>query len=142
MTEKNWTGRYGYSFDEGSDDFYAFQITATYNNGSFEGTLYDEEFSGHTQDLVHVKGFIEGDLISFVTTYPYYFAYKDDGSIIVDKSVKGHNVTYEGYFNERTGSWNGQWEIIVSEKRTKQAPEDYKEYFIKGPWEMRLADGV
>lgn len=87
MTKKVWIGKYAYTFDENTQ-FYSFEIEANYEDGSFEGTVYEEEFSGFTKDLVHVKGFIEGELISFVKTYPYYYAIDDFGNTIIGKQEK------------------------------------------------------
>ena len=135
MINKKWTGKYAYNFEEDSESF-SFEINVKYDNGSFEGHAYEEEFSGLTSDIVHVKGFIESDMISFVKTYPYFYAVDDNGDIIIDKKLKGHEVIYEGYFNEENGSWSGDWAINISEDRVEEGK--YKYFDIIGPWEMKF----
>lgn len=134
MEKRSWVGRYGYTFDEDTR-YFSFEMNASFQNGSFEGDVHEEEFSGLTSDTVHIKGFIEEDMISFVKTYPYFWTYDDQGNIIMDKEKKGHEVVYEGYFDEGTGSWSGQWEVLMSEEKTY--PGQYKQQFIIGPWDMK-----
>lgn len=139
--KKTWIGEYRYSFDDSSQGC-SFEINAIYSKGSFEGTVYEEEFSGLTGDLVHVKGFIDDDLISFIKTYPYFFGTDDDDNIVVDKQLKGHFVEYEGRFDEEKGCWSGNWEIVVYEERDPSIPDAYYTEYILGPWTMRLKDSI
>lgn len=138
MATKNWIGQYGYSFEEGNEWFYSFEINAEYNNGSFEGTAFEEEFSGFTNDLVHVKGFIEDNMISFVKTYPYFWMTEENGDIFIDKGQRGHQVVYQGVFDENSAEWCGDWEIIISEERDKSQIGAFKTLRIIGPWNMKL----
>lgn len=140
MIQKNWIGEYGYSFEKESEIFFSFEIFAESNNGSFQGTVFEDEFSGFTGDLVIIKGFIEEDFISFVKTYPYYYATKESGEIVVDKQMKGHEVVYEGYFNNETGEWNGEWEILIHEEQDKTVNGRYITESIIGPWKMKLKE--
>lgn len=142
MTKKNWIGKFAYSFEEGDDEFFAFEIVANYENGSFEGTVYDEVFSGMTGDLAKVKGFIEHDLISFVKIYPYYYVKDLQGKTIIDKNQKGHQVVYQGYFNDETGEWEGEWEIQIYEERDKRVKGGYLTKSLIGPWNMKLNDSL
>jgi len=136
--KKNWIGRYGYSFEEGNEWYYSFEITANYNNGSFEGTVIEEEFTSFTNDLVHVKGFIEEDLISFVKTYPYLFEANDNGEMLIDKSQRGHSVIYQGYYDQSKDGWEGEWEVKISEESDKTQIGAYKTQYKTGPWNMKL----
>lgn len=138
MIQKNWIGEYGYSFEAESDKIFSFEILAQLNDGSFQGTVFEEEFSGFTDDLVAVKGFIEEDFISFVKTYPYYYASNENGEIVVDREKKGHEVVYEGYFNFDTGEWIGEWEILMHEEKDKSKMGRYITKSIIGPWKMKL----
>jgi hypothetical protein len=140
MIKKNWIGKYGYSFDEESENFFSFEIFVDFNDGSFQGTVFEEEFSGFTGDSVAIKGFIEEDFISFVKTYPYYYASNENGEMIVDKQMKGHEVVYEGFFNTETGEWNGEWEILMHEEKDKSMIGRYITKSIIGPWKMKLKE--
>ncbi len=103
--KKVWNGFYEDYLFENNKITVEFTITAELENGSFKGKVYENEFSKFTGDSIDVQGFIEGNLISFVTKYPYLFAYDSKGKILIDKNEKGHEVIYEGYFNEATGIW-------------------------------------
>ena len=138
MVKKNWIGKYGYSFEEGNEWYFSFEINADYANGSFEGFASEEEFTGYTNDLVHVKGFIEGDLISFMKTYPYLFEMDDNGYAHIDKSQRGHCVAFQGSFDEETGGWSGEWEIVFSEVRDKSESGTFLIKYLFGPWDMKL----
>jgi hypothetical protein len=138
MVKKNWIGRYGYSFEEGNEWYFSFEINADYIDGSFEGTVSEEEFTGYTNDLVHVKGFIEEDMISFVKTYPHLYIVDEKGDVYVDKSQRGHSVTYQGYFDESKSEWYGEWEVKISEERDKSQKGAYKTLHKIGPWDMKL----
>jgi hypothetical protein len=140
MIKKNWIGEYGYSFDEESENFFSFEIFADFSDGSFKGTVFEAEFSGFTGDLVAIKGYIEEDFISFVKTYPYYYASNEKGELVVDKQMKGHEVVYEGYFNTETGEWNGEWEILINEEEDKSMIGRYITKSIIGPWKMKLKE--
>lgn len=140
MIKKNWIGEYGYSFEDKSENFFSFEIFADFTDGSFQGTVFEEEFSGFTGDLVSIKGYIEEDFISFVKTYPYYYASNENGEMVVDKQMKGHEVVYEGFFNTETGEWNGEWEILINEEEDKSMIGRYITKSIIGPWKMKLKE--
>lgn len=135
MTKKTWIGKYGYLYDNAESDFYSFEINATLEKGSFEGTVFEEEFSGATGDLVAVKGFIDGDFISFVKTYPYGYWRDEDDKVIVDKDVSGSDVTYQGNFDSDTGVWKGDWEIEISVDPIIEGTDDIQ--VVVGVWEMQ-----
>lgn len=137
MIHKNWVGEYAYNYEDDTSH-YSFEIIAEWKDGSFEGTVYEQEFSGITNDVVHVKGFVEGDLISFVKTYPYLFGTDEKGLLIIDKGLRGHQVVYGGNFDKNTGIWSGDWEIIMHEEKNKLEPETYKIESMFGPWNMKL----
>lgn len=78
---------------------------------SFYGTVWEEEFSGITGKLITVKGFIDEDHISFVKKYPCLYSIDQEGKTKIDETKHGHEVIYDGYWNEESGKWHGEWEI-------------------------------
>lgn len=132
--KRTWLGKYGYINDDDETGYFTFKMNVEIIDGSFEGAVYEEEFSGVTNDLVAVKGFITHDFISFVKTYPYYWAIDDD-HFIYDKSAPGHEVVYEGNFDEINGVWRGEWEIELDRKVVDK--ETDKISLLTGVWEMK-----
>lgn len=137
MIEKHWIGQYGYSFENPEEESCAFEIKVNYTNGSFQGTAWEAIFSENCDLPIHVKGFIEDDLISFIKTYPCLYAEDEEGTTFIDENLPGHQVVYQGYFDEESGNWSGQWEIILSGERDKSVPGAYTIKYISGPWNMK-----
>jgi hypothetical protein len=135
LKKKNWIGKYGYLYDDAENDFYSFEINATIEKGSFEGTVFEEEFSGATGNLVAVKGFIDGDFISFVKTYPYCYWKDEKDEIIIDEKFPGGEVIYSGSFDENTGVWKGEWEIEISAVSVDEEVDSIE--MMVGVWEMK-----
>ena len=130
-----WQGKYGYLYENEEIEYFSFEINAELIDGSFEGTVHEQEFSGLTGDLVHVKGFIEDDFISLVLTYPYAFYIDDEGKPIIDKNEVGHEVIYQGNFDHETGTWRGEWEIEVNQIKIDEETDEIDA--VVGVWEMR-----
>jgi hypothetical protein len=78
---------------------------------SFHGIVWEEEFSGITGKHLSVKGFIDEDHISFVKKYPCLYEGDENGKVIIDETKSGHEVIYDGYWNEEQGIWIGEWEV-------------------------------
>ncbi len=130
-----WQGSYCYDvvFDEA--EAYGFTIEAEFLDGSFRGEFSEEEFTGLTGEKGTVKGFIEGGQISFVKKFPFQYDELEDGSVYLDFESEGHEVTYDGIFNQETGEWEGEWEILVEEVKINE--EEYEQYFTRGSWKMK-----
>ena len=78
---------------------------------NFVGTVWEDQFSGLTGKLLSVKGYIDEDHISFVKKYPCQYAGDENGKLIIDESKPGHEVIYDGYWDESKGMWEGEWEV-------------------------------
>ncbi|HYG15944.1 MAG TPA: hypothetical protein VEC12_09345 [Bacteroidia bacterium] len=152
-----WKGYF--EFGEGYDEGIAgkkgyFIATLTEKNGVIEGTSQDTEGEGVVGEPATVKGFIEGDMISFVKTYPCKYFYDEDGNLIKDAEAGPHEVTYVGYFNSGTLSFTGNWEIDTGLNVNVRAeniddvlayendqnyiphPSDYYTLYDTGTWEL------
>jgi hypothetical protein len=105
---------------------------------SFNGTVWEDEFSGITGKHLSVKGFIDEDHISFVKQYPCLYEYDADGKIIIDESQLGHEVIYDGYWNEEYGNWSGEWEVEC-ETEVFQFDKIKTSVFI-GAFEMNMVE--
>ncbi len=80
-------------------------------NFSFNGTVWEEEFTEMSGKHLSVKGFIDNDHISFVKQYPCLYKIDEKWKVNIDVSKRGHAVIYDGYWDESIGSWIGEWEV-------------------------------
>lgn len=78
------------------------------DNG-FSGRVWEEDFYGLSRAFLSVKGFIQDNVISFVLTYPFGFFRDENDKSYIDENEPGHDVVYEGYWEEETDSWKGTW---------------------------------
>lgn len=85
---------------------------------NFTGTVWAEEFSGLSGKQLSVRGFINDEHISFVKKYPFVYEYDEEGKPFIDESRNGHEVIYDGYWNEPSQKWVGEWEV-EGETQTK-----------------------
>lgn len=136
----NWQGFYCYSIEFDETEQYGFTIDAEFLNGSFHGAFSEDEFTGITGEKGTVKGFIDEHHISFVKKFPFQYDELEDGSLFFDFESEGHEVIYDGVFNQNTGVWEGFWEILVEEVEVNNG--EYMQYFDRGAWKMKRVSGV
>ncbi len=106
-----------------------------FKEGSFTGEFTEAEFTELTGKKGTVKGFIDHQHISFVKKFPFKYDELEDGSILIDESMEGHEVVYDGWFNPEKGTWQGEWEILVEEIKVREG--EYELVFDRGCWQMR-----
>lgn len=133
--KRTWIGKYGYLFDDAETEHFSFEINVKIIDGAFEGTAFEQEFSGSTGDLIHVKGFIEGDFISFVKKYPYGYWKDENDEVIIDIKIPGHEVVYQGNFDQEKGLWKGEWEIEVDIDQVDEENDEVQ--VMVGVWDMK-----
>lgn len=133
--KRTWIGKYGYLYDDEASDYSSFEINVELIDGTFKGTVFEEEFTGATGDLIQVKGFIDGDFISFIKTFPYGFWIDENGDYIFDKTALGHQVIYHGNFDQENGIWSGEWEIELSVKNINDENDEVE--VMVGVWDMK-----
>lgn len=131
----SWQGFYCYNIEFDETEQYGFTIDAEFVDGSFRGEFSEDEFTGITGEKGTVKGFIDEYHISFVKKYPFQYDELEDGSLFFDFEAEGHEVVYDGTFNQETGTWEGEWEILVEEVQVND--EESEQYFDRGSWRMR-----
>lgn len=110
--QRVYQGKY-YDFDEkGNESPFAFRMDVDINDKlSFMGAVWEEEFTRISGKKLSVKGYIDGDHISFVKQYPCHYGYDENGKVFVDDTQRGHDVIYDGYWDEERGIWSGEWEV-------------------------------
>lgn len=110
--KKTYQGNYFEIDQNGSEVPFVFRMDVEMDEKlSFKGTVWEDEFSGITGKLLTVKGFIDEDHISFVKKYPCSYEFDENGKIIIDESKRGHEVIYDGYWDDENKNWTGEWEV-------------------------------
>ena len=126
-----WKGTFKYDLgDYGHEREVAFELRVKFKDGKISGIATDSDFVLLSSLPIPVKGFFEGDHISFVTTFPFKYDQDENGKSFINESEKGHDVNYDGYFNPDVNKWTGDWEILEGE-------ED-EQLFVGGTWELDL----
>ena len=130
-----WKGKFSYNPEEyGVVEDVAFELYVNLIEGKFIGKIYDEEFRALCDQLASVEGFIEGDKIHFVITYPISYSMDENDQVQIDPSKKGHDVIYNGFLNTTRNIWEGDWEIL--EEEPIEGSDDVYQFHSTGGWDM------
>ncbi|MBM3417500.1 MAG: hypothetical protein FJY17_01090 [Bacteroidetes bacterium] len=77
----------------------------------FSGRVIDWDGFGVDGEISEVKGFISGQLISFIKKYPNCRLMDKFGNVEVVEDMPSIEVLYKGEFDSAKGSFAGKWEI-------------------------------
>lgn len=89
----------------------------------FVEVFQDEQFRGRTIDwngfgaegeVALVRGFIDGDLISFTKEYKHRLYFDEWGNSVADDNEKGLTVVYEGRFNKESINMMGLGKLLMN----------------------------
>lgn len=107
------------------------------DNGVFEGKSIDLEGVGANFELAEVKGFVDGDFISFTKQYPNLYSIDESGNTVVDQSRSHPIVSYTGAYDSRSKTYSGEWELRME---IQPIGEYWLEDICTGKWEIRKDD--
>lgn len=136
-----WAGHFAYGPEYGDDlvgEKVQFRIFVdSFCNEEFTGRSVDLEGIGANYEIARVKGYIDGDFISFTKQYPHLYGLDEAGKTVEDKTRQHPTVSYSGQYNATTKTFSGQWEL-----RVEIAPvgEYWLEDICTGTWEIRKDD--
>lgn len=109
-----------------------FELDLTFSDGSFEGTCTDEALKDILHEPISIRGFTDGNKISFIKSYPVkYYWNRTGNSYVADKSP-GHEVEYYGEYDEKSGNFKGTWQI----EQTKHDDPLGAPFYQVGKWLM------
>lgn len=111
----SWKGAYEYDYPLEGEGAVSFEMNVDFSDGKFEGQLTDDEFTSLTGDVCQVEGVLKENHIQFTQTYPYQYDELEDGTLLIDGKASGHQVYYEGSFDQTTDQWEGVWVILPKE---------------------------
>ena len=113
-----------------------FEMEIVETENGFEGVCKDIEIEIGKREKSKIKGFRDGNLISFTKQYEnsiFYDAENDE--LILEKGKKQDEIIHYGTLNECGNKFSGKWEILLGEE-TILAGEEYQEHIAYGHWEM------
>ena len=132
-----WDGHYVYGrqFSEEKQKVeVAFVAVIVVEDGVLSGTAEEPV----TRDLMErpaaLSGFIEGNVISFIKQYPYYYWEDKNGKYYIDRTRLHPPVHYSGLYDPASDAFTGEWEIEVFLDRDEYGEDSY---LITGTWELR-----
>lgn len=115
----------------------SFTMKVSFQGNSFQGTRIDDETKSVINEPVRVKGFLEGDFISFTIDYPCnYYIDPDTGQTILLEDEPHPGVVYEGFFDKTIQTYKGEYQVVIEELRKGVFQDDFDVEAIVGNWEM------
>lgn len=136
----NWKGDYTQEFKGGDNQTIVvdFEIELKSEAKGFSGVCYDIEIEEGNREKSSIKGFIDGEIISFVKQYENAI-YLDDETeeyILEKNPIEPHpEIHYYGTYNADLKKFEGTWEIEVGEELI--VPEEYGVELVVGEWWMK-----
>lgn len=127
--QHTWKGTFAYDeADYGKNRSLQFKMVVELVDGEFTGTWWDEEYSTLSSELGKVKGSIKDDFITFVLNFPVNYLEEENGDLRLDYSTEPYDVYHDGFFDERSNEWQGNWEFKVTD------PNGY--YYLTGEFAL------
>lgn len=112
-----WSGyfRYGQQFGDLQGQKVTFRITLQETEeGQFHGKCIELEGEGVNPEIANIRGYMEGNCITFVKEYPINYFFDEEGNLVVNKRTPAPLLTYFGEYNWPTKTFTGHWELEVN----------------------------
>jgi hypothetical protein len=132
-----WTGEFSYGPEYGADltkEKVSFVLKLIDINKQFEGECTDEQGVGASSYPASIRGFVEGNFISFIKQYPVSHYLDEEGETHLDYRHPHPEIHYTGYYNESTQAFAGKWEMIYEQQISDGG---FLEYLLTGQWKMK-----
>jgi len=132
-----WQGFYSYGpeygeYVEGKEaEFRLFIEEIT--KDQFSGRVIDWDGFGADGEISEVKGFISGQVISFIKKYPNCRLMDDFGNVEAVEYISSIEVLYKGEFDISKNSFIGKWEIAQDVEQEKGL---INKYITTGIWRL------
>lgn len=112
--------------------------TLVYGNGypeniinqelSFELIIseFNEVITGYGKDIAgcginpsecHIRGFVDGDMISFIKQYKSAGYFDQHGASFIIEDKASIDITYNGTFNPEKNQYEGEWDILLDQEQ-------------------------
>ncbi len=108
-----WKGHFTYldGYDEDMYRSVEFTVEINIEDSVFTGYSWDEESRSSFNSPAKIKGFFDGDTVSFVMSYPCLYYKNENGQIELDKSKKHPEIHYYGRLSQDGKKISGEWEM-------------------------------
>jgi len=135
--KQKWNGTFSYLEGYELPDQYKeveFTMDINISENSFVGISTDSESEKLFDKPATIKGFIEGDKISFIVKYSYSYFKNENGQLILDPTSEHPDIHYLGFFDDDKTEVNGNWEMTIYEEKYG---DEYLEEVANGKFNMR-----
>ena len=134
-----WTGFFTQLLGNEDDRYVAefeFRMEITENENGFTGKCWDMEIEEGENEVSNIRGFRDGNMISFIKEYDNLITYDDKtDELVLDKeSDSNEEIHYFGTFDSEKKAFIGEWEIKLDETKI---PEGFDVEMECGDWEMK-----
>ena len=107
---------YGPEYEEMENKELVFEAEFSQDEDTFTAVGIDKDGAGMSPDLAKIKGFLDGDRISFVKQYEFSHYASGDGKTIIDNNNPGHEINYFGAYDSINNMFYGDWDITTRPK--------------------------
>ncbi|MBL7901146.1 MAG: hypothetical protein JNK73_04055 [Bacteroidia bacterium] len=130
-----WKGiiTFGPEYGDWEDKELYFSMDLRQTGLIIEGTAVDTGGVGCNPDIADIKGFVDGDSISFRKQYRSTVTEDENGIEIVEKGKPSPEVEYIGTIDRSFDKIEGEWQINVAVQKLKDA---WLDETWTGQWEM------
>ncbi len=106
-----WTGTiiYGKGYGQFAGKELYFDLDVIQYRDEIAGTAVDIGGAGTSPDSANILGTFRDNKINFIKQYLSSHYYLQTGDTKIDKSRKGPQIKYSGIYNEKTGTFFGNW---------------------------------
>ncbi len=122
---------YGAEYGDLENQELIFEAEFSQNEDTFTAVGIDKSGVGMSSDLAKIRGFLDGDTISFVKQYEFSHYASEDGNTIIDKNNVGHEINYFGTYDSTSDLFYGDWDITTRPKGF------WYDLTATGTWTMR-----
>lgn len=114
-----WQGTFSQQLgkkDETYEGFFEFTMELVENEDGFEGYCWDVEIEEGKKERSRIKGFRDGNMISFIKIYENCIDYDEETDMfLLYKEGESLDIHYYGEFDQKTERFFGIWEIKLDE---------------------------
>jgi hypothetical protein len=111
-----------------------FELTIHESDGDITGSGRDIAGCGINPSESFIRGFVDGEIISFIKHYKSAGYFDEDGGSLIIENEPSLDITYNGEFNADTNQYEGDWDILIDQV---QYGNDTIIYEFTGSWSMR-----
>jgi hypothetical protein len=132
----HWEGKiiYGAEYDKLEHKELYFSMDIIQDLDAFTGIALDKEGIGVNPDKATIKGFIDGNEISFVKQYESTAWFDENDLVVIEKNKLSPEINYFATFDPLTNVIEGHWDVVIS---SQPFGNDWLDDISTGSFSMR-----